>query len=99
MSNAPDASSACAKALELTKYGVLVAHLLVPDPEPRPTNPEGTREDYFVFKENGQVILVEVSSRSPMTLMRVDPRTPEGKETWGHVSKLGADVAVLLKDG
>jgi hypothetical protein len=99
MSEAPDALSACEKAVESAEYGVLVAHLVVPDPQPRPSNWDGTREDYFVFKKNGQVVLVEVTSRSPMTLMRVDPRTPKGAETWSHVSKLGADIAVLLKDG
>jgi hypothetical protein len=99
MSEAPDALSACEKALESAEYGVLVAHLVVPDPQPRPSNWEGTREDYFLFKKDGQVVLVEVSSRSPITLARVDRRTSEGAATWTHVSKLGADVAVLLKGG
>lgn len=82
----------------MDKYGVLVAHLVVVDPEPRSGNWEGTREDYFVFKKNGHAGLVEISSRSPIKVMPVDSKTPTGAETWRNVSKLAGDVAALLKD-
>jgi hypothetical protein len=76
---------------------VQTLRIAIPNPKPWSLNKEAVYEDYFVFQENGQVVLVEVSSRSPLAYRRVDPKTPEGAETWEHVSRLGADVATLLK--
>lgn len=65
-------------------------HAVIPDPKPRPTNPEGTQEDYFIFKENGQTVLLKLSPRHPPKWTRVDLATSEGVGTWNYVKSLKA---------
>jgi hypothetical protein len=76
---------------------VQTVRIAIPTPNPWSLNKEGVQEDYFVFEENGQVVLVEVSSRSPFICRRVDTKTPEGAETWNRVCGLGFEIATLLK--
>lgn len=76
---------------------VQAVHVHVPNPRPRQMNKECVAEDYYIFEENGQIVLAQVSSRCPYILSRVDPKTSEGQDTWTYVSRLGPDVAGLLK--
>lgn len=71
-------------------------HIKIPNPKPRPMNKEGLSEDYFVLREVGHTVLLEVTSRSPYILSRVDPKTPRGVEIWAHLCNLGANVSHLL---
>jgi hypothetical protein len=72
-------------------------HVKIPSPRARPiSNIEGVREDYFIFLEDGRTVLLEVASRSPFVLSRVDLKTLRGIEIRNYLCNLGGDVARLL---
>ena len=60
-------------------------------------NREGLSEEYFIFREAGRVVLLEVASKSPRKLSEVDRGTPRGIEIENYLCKLGGGVARLLK--
>lgn len=87
----------CAQVSKFIKNGVQFTHLSIPEPTARRATIDGTGEDYFIFEENGQPVLLEVSSRTPLILSRVDRNTPNGGETWNRVCDVLSDVAHLFK--
>jgi hypothetical protein len=57
----------------------------IDDPVPWARNPEGTSEDYFLIRYEGDDRLFHVSSRAPFKVEEVNLATPEGQSHREHV--------------
>jgi hypothetical protein len=98
MAQAADLFRITKESITFDGWGVSADHVKIPSPRARPiSNIEGVQEDYFIFLEDGRTVLLEVASRSPYELRRVDLKTPRGIEIRNYLSNLGGDVARLLK--
>ena len=85
--------STCEEARVRIKDGVQFMHLSIPNP---PTI-ERTKEDFFIFEENGKPVLLEVSARSPLQLSPVNRAAPGGLEKLKRVREFVGEVARLLQ--
>ena len=98
MAEAADLFSITKETIDFEGRQVLAHRVNIPSPRARPvSNIEGVSEDYFIFLRDGRIVLLEVRSRSPYELIRVDLATPRGSEIWSYLCNLGGDVAPLLK--
>jgi hypothetical protein len=98
MAEVSDLFSITKETINFEGRHVLAHRVSIPSPRARPvSNMEGVSEDYFIFLIDGRIVFLEVSSRSPYALSRVDPKTPRGGEIWNYLCNLGGDVARLLK--
>jgi hypothetical protein len=98
MAEAADLFCITKETIRFEGRDIFVDRVNIPSPRARPiTNIEGVQEDYFIFQEHGRTVLLEVRSRSPYVLSRVDSTTPRGMEIWNYLCSLGDDIARLLK--
>lgn len=98
MAKAADLFCITKKSVEFEGRDVTADHVEIPSPRARPvSNIEGVREDYFIFLEDGHTVLLEVASRSPYQLRRVDSTTPRGMDIRNYLCNLGDEVARLLR--
>lgn len=97
MAEAADPFCITRETIKFEGRDVPAEHVNIPNPRPRPINKEGLSEDYFIFLEDGRTVLLEVASRSPYILSRVELKTPRGNEIRKYLCNLGGDVAHLLK--
>jgi len=98
MAEAAELFSITKETIDFEGRHVLARRVNIPSPRARPiSNIEGVSEDYFIFLKDGRIVLLEVRSKSPYKLIRVDLTTPRGSEIWNYLCNLGGDVAHLLK--
>lgn len=85
------------ETIRFEKRDVSADHVRIPNPTPRPMNKEGLSEDCFILLLDGHTVLLEVASKAPYIVSRVDRGTPRGVEIYDYLCSIGGYVARLLK--